>query len=84
MTWDSRPGCAVSRSRIVTSTALALSAISARADVRVMASQGGQVGPFLDLFEEVRRTFFGERVQIVIRRILCGSRIVFPHTSGQG
>jgi hypothetical protein len=73
----------------VTSTALALSAISARADVRVKASQGGQVGPFLDLFEEVRRTFFGEpkhvrSVQIVIRRILCGSRIVFPHTSGQG
>ena len=42
--------------------ALALLAVPARADVRIIASPGGQVGPFLDLFEEVRRS--GERVVI--------------------
>jgi hypothetical protein len=42
--------------------ALVLSALPARADVRIIASPGGQVGPFLDLFEEVRRS--GERVVI--------------------
>jgi hypothetical protein len=34
----------------------------ARAEVRILASPGGQVGPFLDLFEEVRQS--GERVVI--------------------
>ena len=34
----------------------------ARADVRILASPGGQVGPFLDLFERVRAS--GERVVI--------------------
>jgi hypothetical protein len=34
----------------------------ARADVRIISSPGGQVGPFLDLFEEVNRS--GERVVI--------------------
>jgi hypothetical protein len=34
----------------------------AQAEVRILASPGGQVGPFLDLFEEVRAT--GERVVI--------------------
>jgi hypothetical protein len=34
----------------------------ARADVRILASPGGQVGPFLDLFEGVRAS--GERVVI--------------------
>jgi hypothetical protein len=34
----------------------------ARADVRILASPGGQVGPFLDLFERVRAS--GERVII--------------------
>ena len=33
-----------------------------RAEVRILASPGGQVGPFLDLFEKVRAT--GERVVI--------------------
>jgi hypothetical protein len=33
-----------------------------RADVRILASPGGEVGPFLDLFEKVRAT--GERVVI--------------------
>jgi hypothetical protein len=42
--------------------ALALSGTAARADVRIIASPGGQVGPFLDLFEEVKRS--GERVVI--------------------
>jgi len=43
-------------------SALALSATPSRADVRIIASPGGQVGPFLDLFEEVRKS--GERVII--------------------
>ena len=34
----------------------------AQADVRILASPGGQVGPFLDLFERVRAS--GERVVI--------------------
>jgi hypothetical protein len=42
--------------------ALALAGTPARAEVRIIASPGGQVGPFLDLFEEVRRS--GERVVI--------------------
>ena len=35
---------------------------SARAEVRILASPGGQVGPFLDLFERVRAS--SERVVI--------------------
>ena len=34
----------------------------ARAEMRILSSPGGQVGPFLDLFEEVNRS--GERVVI--------------------
>jgi hypothetical protein len=34
----------------------------ARAELRILASPGGQVGPFLDLFERVRAS--GERVVI--------------------
>ena len=34
----------------------------ASAEIRILGSQGGQVGPFLDLFEEVRAS--GERVVI--------------------
>ena len=34
----------------------------ARPDVRILASPGGEVGPFLELFEEVRNS--GERVVI--------------------
>src|SRR6516225_10020600 len=41
---------------------VALSAAPSRAEVRIIASPGGQVGPFLDLFEEVRAS--GERVVI--------------------
>jgi hypothetical protein len=40
----------------------AFASMLARAEVRILASPGGQVGPFLDLFEEVRRS--GERVVI--------------------
>ena len=35
---------------------------SSQAEVRIIASPGGQVGPFLDLFDQVRRS--GERVVI--------------------
>jgi hypothetical protein len=40
----------------------AVIAPSARADIRILASPGGQVGPFLDLFERMRDS--GERVVI--------------------
>jgi hypothetical protein len=39
-----------------------LAAQPARAEIRILGSPGGQVGPFLDLFERVRAT--GERVVI--------------------
>src|SRR5215217_8440573 len=35
---------------------------TARAEIRILASPGGQVGPFLDLFDRVRQS--GERVVI--------------------
>ena len=41
---------------------LALASAPAEAEVRILASPGGQVGPFLDLFERVRDS--GERVVI--------------------
>ena len=37
-------------------------ALPTQAEVRILASPGGQVGPFLDLFEQVRES--GERVVI--------------------
>jgi hypothetical protein len=37
-------------------------AVPARAEIRILGSPGGQVGPFLDLFEQVRNS--GERVVI--------------------
>src|ERR1700739_5048550 len=40
----------------------ALGVLPARADIRILASPGGGVGPFLDLFERVRQS--GERVVI--------------------
>jgi hypothetical protein len=39
-----------------------LAILPARAEVRILASPGGQVGPFLDLFERLRDS--GERVVI--------------------
>jgi hypothetical protein len=41
---------------------LALASAPAEAEVRILASPGGEVGPFLDLFEQVRAS--GERVVI--------------------
>ena len=40
----------------------ALAVMPASAEVRILASPGGQVGPFLDLFEQVNKS--GERVVI--------------------
>ncbi|CCE09956.1 conserved exported hypothetical protein [Bradyrhizobium sp. STM 3843] len=40
----------------------AIASMLARAEVRIIASPGGEVGPFLDLFEKVRES--GERVVI--------------------
>jgi hypothetical protein len=39
-----------------------LASLPAHAEIRILASPGGQVGPFLDLFERVRAS--GERVII--------------------
>jgi hypothetical protein len=53
------------RTRLVAGLALAatiLILVPARAEIRILASPGGQVGPFLDLFDKVRAT--GERVVI--------------------
>jgi hypothetical protein len=47
---------------LVAAIAAALTLSPARAEVRILASPGGQVGPFLDLFERVRAS--GERVVI--------------------
>jgi hypothetical protein len=51
-------------SRIILLAAVlcALAAPRARADVRILSSPGGPVGPFIDLFERVRDS--GERVVI--------------------
>jgi hypothetical protein len=40
----------------------AFASLFARAEVRILSSPGGEVGPFLDLFEQVRSS--GERVVI--------------------
>jgi hypothetical protein len=49
--------------RIILVTATLCAALApARSDVRILASPGGQVGPFLDLFDRVRQS--GERVVI--------------------
>ena len=47
---------------ILVTAALCATISSARAEVRILASPGGQVGPFLDLFDRVRES--GERVVI--------------------
>ena len=54
-----------SRIRLIAGLALAACTIMqapARAEIRILASPGGQVGPFLDLFDKLRAT--GERVVI--------------------
>ena len=47
---------------IIVAAALSAAITPARAEVRILASPGGQVGPFLDLFDRVRAS--GERVVI--------------------
>ena len=48
--------------KLVLSTALLLAVAPAPAEVRILGSPGGQVGPFLDIFDQVRAS--GERVVI--------------------
>jgi hypothetical protein len=52
---------AVIKAIIITAT-LCAAIVPVRAEVRILASPGGQVGPFLDLFDRVRES--GERVVI--------------------
>ena len=47
---------------LVAALALCAGITSARAEVRILSSPGGQVGPFIELFDKVRQT--GERVVI--------------------
>ena len=47
---------------VVVAAALCAAISPTRAEVRILASPGGQVGPFLDLFDRVRAS--GERVVI--------------------
>jgi hypothetical protein len=47
---------------VVTALALCAGIASARAEVRILSSPGGQVGPFIELFDKVRQS--GERVVI--------------------
>ena len=47
---------------IVVAATLFAAILPARAEIRILASPGGQVGPFLDLFDRVRAS--GERVVI--------------------
>ncbi len=47
---------------VLVAAALLAAMAPARSEVRILASPGGQVGPFLDLFDRVRES--GERVVI--------------------
>ncbi len=53
---------AVMRAVFLAAALCALVVPAAQAEVRILASPGGQVGPFLELFERVRAS--GERVVI--------------------
>ena len=53
---------ALARIMLLPAMLCVLASLPARAEVRILASPGGQVGPFLDLFERVRAS--GERVII--------------------
>ena len=53
---------ALARIMLLPAILCVLASLPARAEVRILASPGGQVGPFLDLFERVRAS--GERVII--------------------
>jgi hypothetical protein len=50
------------RTILLAATLCALALAPARAEVRILGSPGGQVGPFIDLFEQVRAS--GQRVVI--------------------
>ena len=58
---DARMRLALMKTALVAAALFAATA-PARTEVRILASPGGQVGPFLDLFERVRAS--GERVVI--------------------
>jgi hypothetical protein len=47
---------------VVVAAALFVAVVPVRAEIRILSSPGGQVGPFLELFERVRES--GERVVI--------------------
>ncbi|MCA6118031.1 hypothetical protein J6524_24600 [Bradyrhizobium sp. WSM 1738] len=47
---------------VVVAAALVAATVPAGAEIRILASPGGQVGPFLELFDRVRES--GERVVI--------------------
>src|SRR5256886_15395374 len=47
---------------IIVAAALCAAIVPVRAEVRILASPGGQVGPFIELFDKVRQS--GERVVI--------------------
>src|SRR6478736_6968983 len=53
---------AVLRTLFLAAVLCGLALSPAQAEIRILASPGGQVGPFLDLFERVRAS--GERVVI--------------------
>jgi len=53
---------ALAKAMLLATTLCALALAPAQAEVRILSSPGGQVGPFLDLFEQVRNS--GERVVI--------------------
>ena len=53
---------ALARIMLLTAMLCVLASLPAHAEIRILASPGGQVGPFLDLFERVRES--GERVVI--------------------
>src|SRR5258708_25578379 len=53
---------ALANAMLLATALCALALAPAQAEVRILSSPGGQVGPFLDLFEQVRNS--GERVVI--------------------
>jgi hypothetical protein len=69
----------------------AIATMMARAEVRILSSPGGEVGPFLDLFEKVRDS--GERVVIdgpclsactLVLSIVPGERICVTRRASLG
>ena len=58
----------------------AIAAMMARAEVRILSSPGGEVGPFLDLFEKVRAS--GERV-VIDGPCLSACTLVFSMVPGE-